>query len=636
MIGITSFGGDAGKSGISQYIIHLLRAYCEAGLDDQFELFTYLDEKKFFVPPLNRYSILRFPDSCRHPVLNVAWHQLILPYWCHNRRYEVLFLPAGNRRVPLWVPCPTVGTVHDFSSLHVANKYDPARKFYITQVLPFLVRKLTRVVTLSESSKRDIVEFAQVSEDRVHVTPLAADTAIFYPVDKEAAFERIQNKYGLRTPFILYISRLEHPGKNHVSLIEAFARLKKQEKIPHQLVLTGSDWIGAEHVHRAAEESGVARDICFTGFVAGSDLPAFYNACDLFVFPSLYEGFGLPVLEAMACGVPVACSNVSSLPEVAGEAALLFDPADPESIQRQLERLIGDPILREDCIRRGLERCKQYSWKDTAMRTWEVLQLAAEEQSSRFIQSSIPVTAIDHKGAERILLINELEKRFGADAGFSRRLRFLRKKYTWIVAIGGARLLKRFLDIAVSIAMLILLTPLFAIVAACIKLTDGGRILFWQTRVGQWGREFPFPKFRSMREDAEKVKAELAAQNVHQTGVTFKMKKDPRITAIGRIIRKLSIDELPQLWCVLKGDMSLVGPRPPIPSEVAQYTLRDRRRLDVIPGLTCIWQISGRSDIPFDKQVELDFQYIDNQSFWEDLKILLKTIPAVLLGRGAY
>ncbi|HQH73924.1 MAG TPA: sugar transferase, partial [bacterium] len=104
----------------------------------------------------------------------------------------------------------------------------------------------------------------------------------------------------------------------------------------------------------------------------------------------------------------------------------------------------------------------------------------------------------------------------------------------------------------------------------------------------------------------------------------------------GRIIRKLSIDELPQLWCVLKGDMSLVGPRPPIPSEVAQYTLRDRRRLDVIPGLTCIWQISGRSDIPFDKQVELDFQYIDNQSFWGDLKILLKTIPAVLLGRGAY
>jgi lipopolysaccharide/colanic/teichoic acid biosynthesis glycosyltransferase len=151
-----------------------------------------------------------------------------------------------------------------------------------------------------------------------------------------------------------------------------------------------------------------------------------------------------------------------------------------------------------------------------------------------------------------------------------------------------------------------------------------------------WGREFPFPKFRSMVTDADARKQELTALNQHGDGITFKIKKDPRVTWIGRFMRKFSIDELPQLWCVLTGDMALVGPRPPVPSEVAQYTLADRRRLDTKPGLTCIWQVSGRADIPFEQQVELDVKYIESQSIWLDIKLLLKTIPAVLSGRGAY
>ena len=125
-------------------------------------------------------------------------------------------------------------------------------------------------------------------------------------------------------------------------------------------------------------------------------------------------------------------------------------------------------------------------------------------------------------------------------------------------------------------------------------------------------------------------------ENDHDESITFKMKRDPRVTWIGRIIRKLSLDELPQLWCVLKGEMSLVGPRPPVPSEVAQYTLADRRRLEAVPGLTCIWQVSGRGDIPFDQQVQLDVQYIESQSLWLDIKLLFRTVPAVLFGRGAY
>ena len=151
-------------------------------------------------------------------------------------------------------------------------------------------------------------------------------------------------------------------------------------------------------------------------------------------------------------------------------------------------------------------------------------------------------------------------------------------------------------------------------------------MFFWQTRIGLWGKEFPFPKFRSMVVNAEELKDTILEQSDHKDSITFKMKKDPRVTWIGNIIRKLSIDELPQLWCVFKGEMSLVGPRPPVPREVAEYTLADRRRLDVIPGLTCIWQVSGRSDIDFEGQVKLDVQYIESQSFWSDMNILFKTI----------
>ena len=246
-----------------------------------------------------------------------------------------------------------------------------------------------------------------------------------------------------------------------------------------------------------------------------------------------------------------------------------------------------------------------------------------------------PADGLDtHERRLRELLI----ERYSNLERLSRRqkLRFYGKRLSWSLVVKGAYLLKRVFDIVASLILMVLLLPVFLATALAIRLESPGPILFKQTRVGRWGELFTMWKFRSMYVDAEARKKELMAQNEMAGGVIFKMKDDPRVTRVGKLIRKTSIDELPQLWNVLIGEMSLVGPRPPVPAEVDQYSLSDRRRLEVIPGITCIWQVSGRSEIPFDQQVELDVQYIESQSFWTDIKILLKTVPALLFGTGAY
>jgi exopolysaccharide biosynthesis polyprenyl glycosylphosphotransferase len=194
---------------------------------------------------------------------------------------------------------------------------------------------------------------------------------------------------------------------------------------------------------------------------------------------------------------------------------------------------------------------------------------------------------------------------------------------------------QRVLDIFFCILMLMFFLPVFVVIAALIKLDSPGPILFTQPRVGKDGVEFPFYKFRSMVPNAEALRNELEKQN-ERNGPVFKMRNDPRVTRVGRVLRRYSLDELPQFFNVLKGDMSLIGPRPALPREVALYTPRQAQRLAVIPGVTGLWQVSGRANISFERSVELDLHYIQHQSIGLNLHILLKTIPAVLSGDGAH
>jgi lipopolysaccharide/colanic/teichoic acid biosynthesis glycosyltransferase len=217
------------------------------------------------------------------------------------------------------------------------------------------------------------------------------------------------------------------------------------------------------------------------------------------------------------------------------------------------------------------------------------------------------------------------------------------KRLAWNYVTGFAYFVKRVFDIIVSLVAMILLAPVFLCIAIAVKM-DGGPVFFRQTRYGLYGREFGMVKFRSMRVDAEDKLIALLAINEKKEGVTFKIKDDPRITKIGKIIRKSSLDELPQFWNVLKGEMAIVGPRPPVHREVELYAQRHRRRFNVKPGITCLWQvgeregrlfeIGDRNVIDFEEQVDLDVRYIESQSFWKDVWLLLKTVPAILFGKG--
>lgn len=226
-------------------------------------------------------------------------------------------------------------------------------------------------------------------------------------------------------------------------------------------------------------------------------------------------------------------------------------------------------------------------------------------------------TVIDLRTAEPIVEIDRL-----TDSG--------------LAAASRAQLgVKRALDIVIALVALIVLAPLLLLVALAVKLTSRGPVFFKQPRVGRRGELFNFMKFRSMRTTAVYEKPQLIELN-EQDGPIFKIRNDPRITRVGRVIRKLSIDELPQLVHVLTGKMSLVGPRPHLPEEIAAYDARAYRRLTVKPGITCIWQVSGRADLDFETWIDLDMEYIENWSLGLDAKLLVKTIPAVISGKGAY
>jgi len=378
-ITVSTLGCDAGKSGIGRYIVTLLEHWVHGGLN--LAIYGHDSERASLISGDGARYWKSVSEIWRRPVPSVLWHQAVLPRASCSS--DVLFLPAANRRLPVYHSVPSVGTVHDCSSLHVENKYDAAREFYIRQVLPWLMQKLDHVITVSESTKTDLVDYCGIPASRITVIPLAADHLIFFPRDKAECRVVLSRKHKISQPFLLYVSRIEHPGKNHVGLIHAFEILKQTYAVPHDLVFVGPERERSEQVHEVARRSPCSGSIRFIGPVPGDDLPVFYNAAEVFVLPSLYEGFGLPILEAMASKTPVSCSDRSSLPEVAGGCATTFNPYDEADVAEAILRLLQeDSVARLERVERGFARSAQFTWNSTSDRTLEVLQRVASGGSS--------------------------------------------------------------------------------------------------------------------------------------------------------------------------------------------------------------------------------------------------------------
>lgn len=376
-IGISGYATDSGKSGISQYAASVIGRLPDIAPEHEYVVFISEADAEWASTWHHKLEIISLPDWTAHPVANIFWHLLSLPRHLRRHDCDVVFLPAGNRRLGWSYGIPSVSTVHDFSQLHVPQKYDAFRMFYIMRILPRLMRRLTRVISVSESTRRDLESFAGVEPDCIRVIYNGADLERFIPRERSTAKSAVTAELGLPEDFLLYISRLEHPGKNHVRLLEAFSRLKQQTQLPHKLVLVGSRWSGAEVIDEKVKELRLEQEVIFPGFVSNEMLPVLYAAADVFVFPSLFEGFGIPVLEAMACGTPVCASNVSSIPEVVGDAGLLFDPLDPESIAASLSRLLTDRQLYQRLVSAGFTQASRFTWDDAAAAVLEELEKAA-------------------------------------------------------------------------------------------------------------------------------------------------------------------------------------------------------------------------------------------------------------------
>lgn len=377
-IGLTATVIQGGKSGVAQYVFSLVRELIRMkGIE--LTIFVLEDELPLFGFANGSCQIVPVPRRAAPPVKNILWHQLELPKLAGQHRLDLIHVPS-YRRLVFRAPCPTVGTIHDLAPFHVRAKYDLARMFYGRVVVKSLAHQQKEIIAVSHCTARDIEAFFGIPQSRIHVIHNGIDHQRFSPGKPDSARAWTAEKHRLTAPYLLYVSRLEHPGKNHIRLIEAFNQFKKASGSDWQLALGGGDWHGSDAIKTAAATSAFADDIRFLGFVPDADLPDLYRGARGMVYPSLFEGFGLPPIEAMACGTPVISSTRGALEEVVADAALTIDPEDPKDIARALTALYTDPGLTERLVTKGLENASRFHWSRTAEKVMEIYQIAVRRR----------------------------------------------------------------------------------------------------------------------------------------------------------------------------------------------------------------------------------------------------------------
>lgn len=380
-VGLSTSVIQRGKSGVAQYVFALVEALLRQTARPDLTLFVLENDVPLFDFAKDAARIVRVSERFRPPVKDILWHQTVLPSLARAHRLDVLHVPSYRRM--LWPrPCALVTTIHDLAPFHVADKYDWKRMFYGRVVARWLAHRQDKIIAVSQNTANDILRFFKLPPEKVSVIHNGLDHARFFPDSTEAAKQFVTQRFNLREPYFLYVARLEHPAKNHVRLIEAFNRFKEETESKWQLVFGGSDWHGAPAIHAAIGQSPFRSDIHCLGFVENDALPMLYRAASVFVYPSLFEGFGIPPLEAMACGCPVLCSTRGALGEVVDSAAVTVDPEDVPALTEQLAALAGDPTLRRKLRAAGLARAQHFDWERTVAKTLEVYASALRTETA--------------------------------------------------------------------------------------------------------------------------------------------------------------------------------------------------------------------------------------------------------------
>lgn len=377
-VGLSVSVVQRGKSGVATYVFGLLRGLASIGWPVEIVLFGLENDRELFTPWLDRCRWVPVHEHFRPAARNIAWHHLHFRKALRENGCDLAHIPS-YRRIVAAPGVPQVATIHDCAPFRLAGKYDFLRMFYGTQVVTRLARRCARVIAVSEATAADIRHFFRMPEEKLRVVYNGIDHSRFKPLDAEAVGKRLPQTTVWNDGWFLYVARLEHPGKNHLRLIKAYELATSKASAPiGNLVLAGADWHGAKEIHAAVAASPLRDRIIRAGFVPEEDLPAWYSGAKALVFPSLFEGFGLPPVEAMACGCPVLCSGRGSLKEVAADAALIFDPENVEEMAAAILETSANPASREALIRAGLRRANDFRWELCARQTAAIYEEALE------------------------------------------------------------------------------------------------------------------------------------------------------------------------------------------------------------------------------------------------------------------
>jgi len=375
-VALSTSVAQRGRSGVASYLFGLLEGFARIDAPVKVILVGFDDDKPLFTRWLDRCEWSGVAERWRPALRNVLWHQTAFRRRLRELRADVVHIPS-YRRIIWRAPCPQVVTIHDCAAFAIAGKYDFARMFYGRQIVTRLARTADTIMTVSAATADDVARHFGLPRAGIHVVWNGLDHTHFRPPEPALVASFLNHKVGQRTPYFLYLARLEHPAKNHVRLIAAFEQFASEHpQYQHELLLGGADWHGAGHIHARIAASPQRNRIRALGFVDQADLPCWYAGATAMVYPSLFEGFGLPPAEAMACGCPVICSTRGSLGEVVGEAARLIDPEDVPALAGALAELAGT-AAHAHWRDRGLARAALFDWNETARKVTTLYQEAA-------------------------------------------------------------------------------------------------------------------------------------------------------------------------------------------------------------------------------------------------------------------